>query len=119
MIQANLNQVSQTTLIQLSHLAQQKGMSVEQFHEELLDFCIKSPFILKMLPQKTAENSPQPNNDFTFVTAEIPNHQQAIANNHQFIEHLLTMPKLEGYDDIELFPRSDEAARVPDFGEAF
>lgn len=121
MIHANLNQVSQDTLQQLAILAKQNGLSVEDYHQEILRFWVKFPINLhnfeKKSPIKQQDNQNLTSQSQDFIRAELPKKAKDPAKNRAFIEHLLNMPKLDGYDDVELFLRSQEPARVVDFGE--
>lgn len=97
MIQANLNHISKDTLEQLSVLAKQNGMSVEEYHADLLDFWVAFPINLKNFTAKKTKSLPI---QLTEKQQKIPNIEQAIANRSNFAKDLLAMPIIEGHDDL-------------------
>ncbi|MFW2177248.1 MULTISPECIES: hypothetical protein [unclassified Moraxella] len=120
MIQANLNHISPQILQKLNALAVQQNMSVEVYHEQVLDFWIE--FANRWVNFNPTANTASPlkvQEVLTEPQLTIPNLQQAIDNTPSFLQHLLAMPAIEGHDD--LFERNDEAREIDvddlDFGE--
>lgn len=101
MSQINLNQIPNETVKQLQVLANQAGMSVEEYHQQVLNLWINfSNLSPNTLTQNLLQTSPKKG---------LP--QIDITTRESFIDHLLNFPVLEGYEDEDIFARHDEPMR--------
>lgn len=111
MIQANLNKISPATLERLAVLAQEDGLNLDEYFGKMAEYWVSHPIKFQQI---YPTHSP---NKLTARQAKLPDIEEPASHNQAFIEHLLSMPTLEGYDDVELFPRDTSSANVPDFSE--
>lgn len=100
MTQVNLNNISQDTFNKLAILSSKNGLSIEDYHEQVLSFWVEFANHWENSQHKTVNKKQQ----------SIPNFQQAVANTPSFLQGLLAMPKIDGHDD--LFDRVNDKREI-------
>lgn len=101
MSQINFNQIPNETVQQLQVLAQQAGMSVEEYHQQVLALWVS---LSNLSPNKVTRELLQ-----TSLQKNLPKIDSS--TNDRLIDHLLSFPQLKGYDDEDIFARHDEPMR--------
>ena len=112
MSELKLQSVSNETVEQLAVLANQAGMTLDEYHQQVLSLWINFtklsngalPSLANACSQSTALNR----NSNGAAAASI---EESNTTKVSFVEHLLNMPVLEGYENEDIFARSDESIR--------
>lgn len=115
MIQANLNRISPTTLERLAVLADQHGLSVEDYHEQMVEFWVNHP--LHTIATYQLKQPLLSVKSLTERQKKLPDINEPASYNQSFIKQLLALPTLDDYDDVEIFPRANATATIADFLE--
>jgi hypothetical protein len=116
MSELKLQSVSNETVEQLAVLANQAGMTLDEYHQQVLSLWINFtklsngafPDTLPSLANACSQSTALNRNSNGAAAASI---EESNTTKVSFVEHLLNMPVLEGYENEDIFARSDESIR--------